>query len=355
MTQNRTVPTGRGWDRSLQPERFSSRLKDLETSIETLCQKRGFPVDDPLKSEFKWSPGRELWMWSNLTVTHREQFFLSVIEQLRAAEVKVIVAIDDKYCSVANSSEDRSRQLTHEQDATYLLFEKINWLLRDLRENAIVINDRHSQRENDFLAAGLEMWRKGTRYVQFDRIAINLLCTQSRFVRLLQCADVVASCVTAYVGGEHVWSPRVFAAIKPLLYSKDGRIGGYGLKFHSTRHRDLYHWLLGDSSYFAHGITYDLPLGRSNDHTKPPEVEIWRIFLELLTRMKQKRPLITPWLEPARPGNHSQGVFELRFGKEHSIACESLSRPNNVKAISEVLSEIIGTETKPSYLLVNHL
>jgi hypothetical protein len=199
------------------------------------------------------------------------------------------------------------------------------------------------------------MWRKGTRYVKFDRIAINLLCTQSRFVRLLQCADVVTSCVTAYVSGEHVWSPRVFAAIKPLLHSKDGRIGGYGLKFHSTRHRDLYHWLLGDSTYFAHGITYDLPLGRSSDHTKPPEVEIWRIFLELLIRMKQKRPLVAPWLEPARPGNHSQGVFELRFGKEHSITCQSLSRPNNIKAISEVLSEIIGTETKPSYLLVNHL
>ena len=129
----------------------------------------------------------------------------------------------------------------------------------------IIINDPPSgasRAENDFLAAGLEMWRKGTRYVQFDRIAINLLCTQSRFVRLLQCADVVTSCVTAYVGGEHVWSPRVFAAIKPLMYSKDGRIGGYGLKFHCTRHRDLYHWLLGDSTYFAHGITYDLPIGK---------------------------------------------------------------------------------------------
>jgi hypothetical protein len=210
---------------------YADRLQHLETSIEALCQKKGFPVDDPLTSEFKWSPGRELWMWSNLTVTDRERFFLSVIEQLREAEVKVIVAIDDKHHSVANSSKDGSRQLTHEQDATYLLFEKINWLLRDLHENAIIINDRPSgpsRAENDFLAAGLEMWRKGTRYVQFDRIAINLLCTQSRFVRLLQCADVVTSCVTAYVSGEHVWSPRVFAAIKPLLYSKDGRIGGYG-------------------------------------------------------------------------------------------------------------------------------
>ncbi len=75
---------------------------------------------------------------------------------------------------------------------------------------------------------------QGTRYVQFDRIAINLLCTQSRFNRLLQCADVVTSCVTAYVAGENVWSPRIFSAIKPLLHSNGGRIGGCGIKFHEN-------------------------------------------------------------------------------------------------------------------------
>jgi hypothetical protein len=141
---------------------------------------------------------------------------------------------------------------------------------------------------------------------------------------------VVTSCVTAYVSGEHVWSPRVFAA----------RIGGYGLKFHSTRHRDLYHWLLGDSTYFAHGITYDLPLGRSSDHTKPPRGRNLENFSGTSDPDEAKRPLVAPWLEPARLGNHSQGVFELRFGKEHSITCQSLSRPNNVKAISEILSQI---------------
>jgi len=64
-------------------------------------------------------------MRDNLAVTDREQFFLSVIQRLADAEVKVIVAIDDELCPVANSSKDHSRQLSHEQDATYLLFEKI--------------------------------------------------------------------------------------------------------------------------------------------------------------------------------------------------------------------------------------
>jgi hypothetical protein len=57
----------------------SSKLRDLETNIETLCKESGFPVEDPLKSEFKWSPGTELWMRRNLVGNGRERFFLSVV------------------------------------------------------------------------------------------------------------------------------------------------------------------------------------------------------------------------------------------------------------------------------------
>jgi hypothetical protein len=65
-------------------------LKDVESSIETLCRRSGFPVDDPKTSEFKWSPGRELWMRDNLTEANRERFFLSVIERLTEADVKML-------------------------------------------------------------------------------------------------------------------------------------------------------------------------------------------------------------------------------------------------------------------------
>jgi hypothetical protein len=66
------------------------KVKDLEASIESLCAKIGFPKDDPLKSEFKWSPGSELWMGKNLVSIQREQFFLSVIACLAGAAVKPI-------------------------------------------------------------------------------------------------------------------------------------------------------------------------------------------------------------------------------------------------------------------------
>ncbi len=77
--------------------------------------------------------------------------------------------------------------------------------------------------------------------------------------------------------------------------------------------------------------------------------------LELLTRVRQKRPLIVSWIEASRPAGHSSGIFEFRLKKDDSLVRESLSRPNNVKMVSEILSEVTGIETKPSYSLVNHL
>lgn len=295
----------------------SAKLRDLETALENLCKETGFPVEDPLRSEFKWSPGTELWMRRNLVRVERERFFLSVVNCLREADVKAIVAIDDTWNPVANEPEDGSARLSHEQDAAHLLLERINRFLRVVREDAVVINDRPGGDENKFLADALEMWRKGTRFVKFDRIAINLLCTQSRFVRLLQCADVVTSCVTAHVSGEQIWSTRVFAAIRPLLYSKEGRTGGYGLKFQTPRHRNLYHWLLGDSEYHAGRASYKLPFENSYDHPKPPYFDGWRIFLGVVEIVSRERPLIVPYLECARPGAYTNGFSNCAL-KNHS-------------------------------------
>jgi hypothetical protein len=325
------------------------QLRRLEIRLEGLCEDHGFPVDDPLRSEFKWSPGRELWMRDGLLDGKRDQFFLDVIHHLADAGVKALAAIDDRNHPVANIPDLGSAPPTHEIDATFLLFERINRLLSEMGEDAVVINDRPSgnsriEEENKFLANALDMWRKGTSFVGFDRIAINLLCTQSRFVRMLQCADLITSCVTAYVAGEKVWSPRIFAALKPLLYSKDGRIGGYGLKLYPNKHRNLYHWLLGDTEYHAGRATYDLPFIGRNDHPKPPELDGWRIYLQLLEVVGEERPIILTWLEQARPGALTNGTFELRFRKNYSQAHERLSHPKNFKYLSAAVRQIAGTE-----------
>src|SRR5260221_1457305 len=122
----------------------ADQLRALETAIEKLCKKTGFPVEDPLKSEFKWSPGQKLWMRDKLIRDEREQFFVNVIDRLTVAEVKAIVTKDDKWFSVANRPENGSEPLTHEQDATYLFFERINRVLGEWQEDAVIINDRPS-------------------------------------------------------------------------------------------------------------------------------------------------------------------------------------------------------------------
>lgn len=80
----------------------AERLKDLEIAVEGLCKSTGFHMEDPRRSEFKWSPGRDLWVYTNLVRLSRERFFLEVVELLTAASVKVIVIIEDTGYSVTN-------------------------------------------------------------------------------------------------------------------------------------------------------------------------------------------------------------------------------------------------------------
>lgn len=56
-----------------------SKLKPLTAEVDLLCQEAGFPDRD----EFKWSPGRELWMRQNLTGQARQDFFAGVLSTLK--------------------------------------------------------------------------------------------------------------------------------------------------------------------------------------------------------------------------------------------------------------------------------
>src|SRR6266481_6646039 len=54
----------------------------LERTLDSLCrQNYGFPPGE----EFKWSPGRELWMRENLVGDRRFVFFRDVVQRLREA------------------------------------------------------------------------------------------------------------------------------------------------------------------------------------------------------------------------------------------------------------------------------
>jgi hypothetical protein len=96
--------------------------------------------------------------------------------------------------------------------------------------------------------------RAGTAVVDLERLTLAL-ASDSRLVRLLQLADVVAGWTVAHVAGEDEYSPPRFATIRPLLREDAGRIGGIGLKLHPDfRYVNLYHCLLGDAFYWREGV-----------------------------------------------------------------------------------------------------
>jgi DNA polymerase-3 subunit gamma/tau len=70
-----------------------------------------------------------------------------------------------------------------------------------------------------------------------------------------------------------------------------------------------------------------------------PEESAWP---KILQTIGHRRPLIVSWLEPAVPFYPERGILKLAFPKDHSIAVDSLSRPNNRKILEDVAGEILG-------------
>ena len=72
--------------------------------------------------------------------------------------------------------------------------------------------------------------------------------------------------------------------------------------------------------------------------SEPGEAD-WSRILEVV---RNRRPLIISWLEPANPFFLERGKLKLAFPADKVIALESLSRQNNRKLLEEVASEILG-------------
>lgn len=225
----------------------------LAAAVEGACVRVGFPPNQ----EFKWSPGRELWMHDNLVEGVRESFFLDVIKQLDDHEVTVFVVVRDTECVSATGAP------TPEADATTMFLERVHHLCVHNYACGMVVVDRPSGGRGDedkFLRACLETIREGTTYVNMQHIVHNIVSTPSKLSRLLQAADLVTGACVSHVAGEIKYSAPVFEALKPLFYTDQNRIGGYGLKIHPAfRYLNLYHWLLGDSHFWRGALGTPLP------------------------------------------------------------------------------------------------
>jgi hypothetical protein len=230
-------------------------VRDLEQRLENLCMESGFPKGR--SGQFKWSPGRELWMYSNLKFEPRAEFFRKALALAAEASARVTVIVEDQTKGTATGAEN------HQFDVTKLLIERVEWRLNKAGKHGVIVVDRPAgDREDEakFLASCLETISLGTPYVRPERIAFNVVSTPSYLVRCLQLADVIVSCCTAHVAGEDTWSPPIFDVIRPLLDQDDWRTGGVGLKVHPDFvYANLYHWLLGDRVWLKRGMGQRIP------------------------------------------------------------------------------------------------
>lgn len=227
----------------------------LQRAIDKLCTDTGFPAGEP----FKWSPGRDLWMSSNLQGEARATFYARLMALLVQFEAVVAVVAADTNARAATGAP------TPQVDVTRMFLERVNHQVGRGGAWGFIIADRPGGDRADeqaFLAECLSFIQSGTQYVKPDRIAHNVLTTNSRLSRLIQAADVVTSCTLAMVAGEPNFAPPVFKSILPLMDRRDAdRIGGYGLKLHpALRYGNLYHWLLGDSHFWRGNAGTPMPI-----------------------------------------------------------------------------------------------
>lgn len=228
---------------------------DLERSIDDLCDSTGFPAGE----EFKWSPGRVLWMHANLVGPGRQQFFLSLFDLLRVSGCKIVVVAEDDGRALATA-----RAKTHEQDVTAMFVERLDQRLGVLHSDGIVIVDRPAggrKEEDEFLADCVDLLDRGTEFVKPTHLPMNVLSADSSLIRLLQAADVAAGCSIACVSGERTWSPRMFQEVVSLMPSESGRVGGVSFKLHPDYcFANLYHWLANDDVMWRAGMGVSLPM-----------------------------------------------------------------------------------------------
>lgn len=222
----------------------------LEKALEEVCNQTGFPKNEP----FKWSPGRELWMRANLIEEERKTFFISILEKIQQSQASAIVVAEDTTCRVAD------RQGSHEIDTVVLFIERVQRLLARHGEEAFIIVDRPGGNRRDeelFLLNCLETLQRGTNYVKPENIIINVLSSPSKFIRLLQAADLIASCTLATICGETNYSHDIFDKIRPILAGG----AGYGLKIHPDfKYVNLYHWILNEEYYWRFNVGHPLPM-----------------------------------------------------------------------------------------------
>lgn len=188
----------------------------------------------------------------------RLKFYTDVLNIVRDAGAIASVIIEDRSYAPATKAP------THEEDVVRMALERICKQCSENGMEGVVITDRRiggNLTEDEFLRTCLENIQSGSGYIRPETLALNVVSTPSKFVRLLQVADVITGATLAAVAGEVRFSPPVVQQILPLFRKSFGYVNGYGVKIHPDyRYANLYHWVFGDELFIKLNAGNSLPI-----------------------------------------------------------------------------------------------
>jgi hypothetical protein len=229
-------------------------LRPLAAALDQIAAEYKFPPGE----EFKWSPRKGSWIYSNLHAEVRQECYSRALQAAADHGAQAIVICWDT-----------GRTTLREQDAfnrcVGFLFERLTVHLTKRETSAIVVADRPGggrDQETTFLHNFLEHVQSGTEYVVPDRVLMNVLTTSSHLVRQLQLADLVTGISTAMVCGRFEHAALLFPAVNRILIRNNmGTCAGTGLKLFPATLVNLYHWILKEHILYRHGgaTGYRLP------------------------------------------------------------------------------------------------
>jgi hypothetical protein len=233
---------------------LDNAIRPLASDIDRLCEDFRFPAQEP----FKWSPAKGLWMRENLTADDRVEFFTQVLGAAKKHDVQTLAVLTE--CGVSFATKQAK---DHEQDTVYMLLERFNAML-GFGELGVAVAARPSGGRGDedmFLRACEGVRRMGTDYSKLDKLALNVLTMQASESRLLQLADLVIATSGAMVSGNDKFATAIWPSVACLFREEGWRKGGVGLKVHPDySYVNLYHWLLGDDTFWRFNTGHPLPM-----------------------------------------------------------------------------------------------
>lgn len=218
----------------------------LEARLFELKERSSFP-SDPTAGEFKWSPGRGVWMRDGLVEEERFRFHNSVINLMIESRCEAFVVLHEGHSNwplIWRDAAVKAHQLMADKATTGLL-------LADMPGGG---------KTAAFLGTCYDCLGPAPAPSGRHGIATSAVVAESRHTGLLQLADFVTGAVLSVFAGESGFAPRVFCAISRLFPARDGdAIGERCVLLRPMELVNLYHWLLGDSWVWLDGARISLP------------------------------------------------------------------------------------------------